>query len=257
MASTWFVRGGGKVYGPIDAAKLKQLVADGKINQQTDVAQNYAGPWVQAGRVRGLFVETTATPEPRPLSHVSTASFYANNDTAFPEAPTHVAATGTFPSNGPESFGEWYRRTVGGWNVVLRVFAWICGGYFLIPMCWAFSARAPFGARRSAWVFLALFVLMPAAGAFLPALTGKTSEKNLVIERHVDYARRGNRILLNELEETFERHVVTTERDATVGEQGAGVMSGLLLSLLFVFFLFKVIRPGGAYASKRVNPVST
>ena len=98
---------------------------------------------------------------------------------------------------------------------------------------------------------------MPAAGAFLPALTGKTSEKNLVIERHVDYARRGNRILLNELEETFERHVVTTERDATVGEQGAGVMSGLLLSLLFVFFLFKVIRPGGAYASKRVNPVST
>ena len=29
----WFVRGGGKVYGPLDSSKLNQLVSDGKIDQ--------------------------------------------------------------------------------------------------------------------------------------------------------------------------------------------------------------------------------
>lgn len=55
MATSWFVRGGGKVYGPLDAARLKQLVAERKINESTEVAQNHAGPWAPAGRVRGLF----------------------------------------------------------------------------------------------------------------------------------------------------------------------------------------------------------
>lgn len=57
MAASWFVRGGGKVYGPLDSAKLRQLVADGKIDQTTEVAQSQAGPWVPAGKVKGLFIQ--------------------------------------------------------------------------------------------------------------------------------------------------------------------------------------------------------
>ena len=55
MATSWFVRGGDKVYGPLDAARLRQLVTEKKINESTEVAQNHAGPWVPAGKVRGLF----------------------------------------------------------------------------------------------------------------------------------------------------------------------------------------------------------
>ncbi len=55
MPAQWFVRGGGKVYGPIDAAKLKQLATQGKIDDKTEVAQAHNGPWMPAGRVRGLF----------------------------------------------------------------------------------------------------------------------------------------------------------------------------------------------------------
>jgi hypothetical protein len=55
MAANWFVRGGGKVYGPIDGAKLKQLAAEGKIDGQTEVAVDANGPWHPASAVKGLF----------------------------------------------------------------------------------------------------------------------------------------------------------------------------------------------------------
>ncbi len=66
MASSWFIRGGGKVYGPLDSAKLKQLVAEGKINQSTEIAQSQVGPWLPASRVRGLFDAPVHTPPPAP-----------------------------------------------------------------------------------------------------------------------------------------------------------------------------------------------
>lgn len=56
----WFVRGGGKVYGPLDAARLKQLVSEGKINRQTDVAASATGPWTPAGNVKGLFPQAVS-----------------------------------------------------------------------------------------------------------------------------------------------------------------------------------------------------
>jgi len=66
MAASWFIRGGGKVYGPLDSAKLKQLVAEGKINESTEIAQSQAGPWLPASRVRGLFDAPAQTPSPVP-----------------------------------------------------------------------------------------------------------------------------------------------------------------------------------------------
>jgi hypothetical protein len=70
MAASWFVRGGGKVYGPLDAAKLKQLAVEGKINDATEVAQNFSGPWYPASKVKGLFsvagLVATSTPSSHP-----------------------------------------------------------------------------------------------------------------------------------------------------------------------------------------------
>lgn len=66
MANSWFVRGGGKVYGPLDSSKLKKLVAAGKIDQTTEISQDQNGPWVSAGKIKGLFVQPPipATPAP-------------------------------------------------------------------------------------------------------------------------------------------------------------------------------------------------
>jgi hypothetical protein len=55
----WFVRGGGKVYGPLDAARLKQLASEGKVDRKTDIATNAAGPWQPAGNVKGLFPQAS------------------------------------------------------------------------------------------------------------------------------------------------------------------------------------------------------
>jgi hypothetical protein len=60
MKARWFIRGDGKVYGPLDDMRLRSLVAEGKIDESTEVAVDARGPWHAAGRVRGLFA-TSAT----------------------------------------------------------------------------------------------------------------------------------------------------------------------------------------------------
>ena len=53
--ATWFVSQGGKVYGPLDSARLKKLAATGKIAGDSGIAKESYGPWTAASRVRGLF----------------------------------------------------------------------------------------------------------------------------------------------------------------------------------------------------------
>ena len=67
MPVQWFVRGGGKVFGPLDSAKLKSLVAEGKIQKATEIAQSSNGPWHSAGNVKGLFAAAAVPPSPLPL----------------------------------------------------------------------------------------------------------------------------------------------------------------------------------------------
>lgn len=63
MASQWFVRGGGKVFGPLDDARLRKLAVDGKIDETTDVAMCVSGPWHPAARVKGLFPPKAIPPK--------------------------------------------------------------------------------------------------------------------------------------------------------------------------------------------------
>lgn len=87
MASQWFVRGGGKVYGPLDDTRLRTLVAEGKIDETTDIATQPCGPWHPAIRVRGLFgtSNSSARDEAQPADGrtIASPSLTAGDDTAF------------------------------------------------------------------------------------------------------------------------------------------------------------------------------
>jgi hypothetical protein len=61
MAANWFVRQSGKVFGPFDSSKLRQLTAAGKITPQTELSQGANGPWAPAGNVKGLFSPVTVS----------------------------------------------------------------------------------------------------------------------------------------------------------------------------------------------------
>lgn len=87
MPGSWFVRGGGKVYGPLDDERLKQLVADEKIDESTDVSRNYQGPWVPAVQVRGLFKPKPSPPLPQPEQASAHPGLHTGDRAASPTAP--------------------------------------------------------------------------------------------------------------------------------------------------------------------------
>jgi len=91
MPVQWFVRGGGKVVGPLDSAKLKSLVAEGKINKATEIAQSSDGPWHNAGNVKGLFPSDGGSPSPAPAGTVAVSP----------------ADTSSIPTHQPK---PWFRR---------------------------------------------------------------------------------------------------------------------------------------------------
>ena len=61
MASQWFYEARGKGFGPVSNDELRNLVQRGIISTQTRVANNPNGPWVAAGRIKGLFPEALGT----------------------------------------------------------------------------------------------------------------------------------------------------------------------------------------------------
>lgn len=93
MKARWFIRGRGKLYGPLDDAKLRGLVAEGKIGESTELAIDPRGPWHPARRVRGLF---TVSPldDPKPLEGQSTRKPNEDNpSTPLPEGPPEASAS--------------------------------------------------------------------------------------------------------------------------------------------------------------------
>jgi len=60
MATQWYVKIKGKRGGPLSGRQLKGLADRGQISPEDLVRQEAGGPWVPAGRVKGLFSETPA-----------------------------------------------------------------------------------------------------------------------------------------------------------------------------------------------------
>lgn len=141
MASSWFIRGNGKVYGPLDSAQLKQLVSQGKIDQTTEVAQNQNGPWVVASKVKGLFVQPPSTVGSPPRSPTSSNAL-----------PVVTPATTSLPgaSSGKGRGGYVEANLLPGEQVIYKGHLhWFC---FLRPAFWFAAALFLFwtGARTDA-----------------------------------------------------------------------------------------------------------
>lgn len=69
MAAEWFCKLGGKELGPISSHQLKAMADVGRVLPETPVRRGAAGPWFQAGQVKGLFSGSEAPPPtPRPAA---------------------------------------------------------------------------------------------------------------------------------------------------------------------------------------------
>jgi hypothetical protein len=64
MASEWFYQVTGKQSGPVSGVELRNLAQAGTVTIETPVANAPNGPWVPAGRVKGLFAVPNGAPPP-------------------------------------------------------------------------------------------------------------------------------------------------------------------------------------------------
>jgi hypothetical protein len=60
MSADWFCKIGEKKVGPLNGQQLKTIVAKGQLKREHLVRRGSEGPWVPAGRVKGLFPEGAA-----------------------------------------------------------------------------------------------------------------------------------------------------------------------------------------------------
>ena len=60
MSTDWFCKIGDKKVGPLNGQQLKTIVAKGQLKPDHLVRRGSEGPWVPAGRIKGLFPEGTA-----------------------------------------------------------------------------------------------------------------------------------------------------------------------------------------------------
>lgn len=58
----WYVRVGGKVYGPYEMSRLQQMAASSEIARGMDVSPSGNGPWRKAESVSGLFTSVGVAP---------------------------------------------------------------------------------------------------------------------------------------------------------------------------------------------------
>jgi hypothetical protein len=63
MSADWFCKIDGKKHGPLNGQQLKTAVAKGQIKAEHLVRRGQEGPWLPAGKVKGLFPEGTAGPQ--------------------------------------------------------------------------------------------------------------------------------------------------------------------------------------------------
>lgn len=106
MAATWFVRQDGKVFGPFDSGRLKQLATAGKIAAHTDIAQAKDGPWVAAATVKGLMAQPDQPATPTALPASAMAQRPSSSDSSglprtSPASPAVTFAPPPLPATAP------------------------------------------------------------------------------------------------------------------------------------------------------------
>src|SRR5580658_8708996 len=60
MSADWFCKAGEKKVGPLTGQQLLAIVAKGQLKPEHLVRRGSEGPWIPAGRVKGLFPEAPA-----------------------------------------------------------------------------------------------------------------------------------------------------------------------------------------------------
>jgi len=86
MSEGWFCKIGDKKIGPLSVQQLKTIAARGQLRVEHLVRRGDAGPWVAAGRVKGLFPEQSSGPEGHPAAAKPTQAKTAGRATPAPPA---------------------------------------------------------------------------------------------------------------------------------------------------------------------------
>lgn len=67
MSKDWFVRRSEKIAGPFSSSKLKDLIANGQVNESDEVSQSSEGPWQVASKLKGIAFPRQLTTFPPPV----------------------------------------------------------------------------------------------------------------------------------------------------------------------------------------------
>ncbi len=65
MSADWFCKIGDKKVGPLNNQQLKTFVAKGQLKPEHLVRRGSEGPWVPAGRIKGLFMPGASAGQPQ------------------------------------------------------------------------------------------------------------------------------------------------------------------------------------------------
>ena len=95
-AAGWWIRAGGRAYGPFPSERLPGFVREGRLTPETSVARDEAGPWLPAGRDPSLDELFAARPPAaRPAASAPAASPAPSPAPAAPRAAASPAPSGT------------------------------------------------------------------------------------------------------------------------------------------------------------------
>jgi hypothetical protein len=73
MSADWFCKIGDKKVGPLNNQQLKTFVAKGQLKPEHLVRRGSEGPWVPAGRIKGLFAGSASGSQPQAKAAPATA----------------------------------------------------------------------------------------------------------------------------------------------------------------------------------------
>ena len=100
MSADWFCKIGEKKIGPLNGQQLKTIVAKGQLKPEHLVRRGSEGPWVPAGRIKGLFPEGPAGKH-RARSRPGHRQAFAQSGAKPGTPPTAKAATCPRPPRPP------------------------------------------------------------------------------------------------------------------------------------------------------------